>query len=98
MILVGPILGNHFNLCAAGAPELRVVGVSRDAHFLDGFLIWRDDRGAAPIQAVNRDAVDLKAVRGVALAIGVYLYLVFGLEDATATGSATRALAPRSIR
>ncbi len=85
MILVGPILRHHFNLCSAGTPELSVIRVGGDAHFLDGFFIWGDNRSATPIQAVYGHAVDLKAIGRVALTIGIYLHLVFGLEDAAGT-------------
>jgi hypothetical protein len=98
MILVGSILRYYFNLCAAGAPELCVVGVGRDAHFLDGFFVGRDGRGSAPIQAVNRDTVNLEAVRSVALAVGVYLHLIFGLEDARVALRSPWSLTPRGIR
>src|ERR1700693_319188 len=53
MVWISAILRNYFNLCAAGAPELGVVGVGGDAHFLDGFFVWRDGSGSAPIQAIH---------------------------------------------
>ena len=97
MVLIGSVLRYQFDLCPTSTAILRVVRVGGDADFLDGFFVGRNNRSAPPIQTVHGDAVNLKAIRGVALTVGVHLHLIFGCENSVRGVGAAGALATRSI-
>jgi len=79
------------------ASVFSAVVVRTDANFLYGFFVGRDHGGAAPCEAVHFDAVDLVVVRGVALAVGVDLHLIFGLENAATYAGTAGAGAAGSV-
>src|SRR5262249_62406796 len=66
---------------AGVAPVFGGIAGRRHANLFDRLLVRGDQRRAAPVEAVDADAVNLKVVGGKALAVGRNLDLVFGLEN-----------------
>src|SRR4029077_20703457 len=50
-----------------------------------------------PIQTIHGNAVDLEAIRSIALTVRVYLHLVFSREDPAVSLRSSRSLTARSI-
>ena len=82
VIAVSAILRNDFNLRTATVSEFRIVRVRGNPDFLNRLFVGRNDRGSAPVKAVHRDSVNLKAVRFIALPTGERLSLILNLENA----------------
>ena len=97
MIFVRSVLRNNFDLRARVAAAFRAVRVGGDTNFFHRLFVRRNHRCAAPCEAVHFDAVDLVVVRGVALAVGVNLHLIFGLKDAGADAGSAGASAAGSV-
>src|SRR6267378_245004 len=45
--LIRTALGDHLDLGAGAAAIFRGIGAGKNGDFLNGFLVWRDNRGAS---------------------------------------------------
>src|SRR5262245_11235872 len=79
--VVGPVLRNDSNLRAGIAPVFGRIAVREHANLFDRLLIRRNERRAAPVEAVDADAVNLEVVGGKSLAVGGNLDLILRLKD-----------------
>src|SRR5712691_11703688 len=81
MKLICTVFGNHFDLRSTISAIFSGIAVRDDGYFLDGLLIGREDRRAAPGQTIDTRTVNCKIIATVSLAIRSNLHLIFYRED-----------------